>query len=73
MIELPHHFLNALFMILIVFAAMNRARQPSGAEKELAPQSVRFPRSLDQPVRPEPRAMRLPCPHKLHAPMISQA
>lgn len=43
MIELPHHFLNALFMILIIFAAMNRARQRSGAEKELAPQSVRFP------------------------------
>jgi hypothetical protein len=43
MIELPHHFLNALFMILIVFAAMNRARQRAGAERELAPQSVRFP------------------------------
>lgn len=27
MIEVPHEFLNALFMLLIVFAGVNRSRQ----------------------------------------------
>jgi hypothetical protein len=27
MIEVPHEFLNALFMLLIVFATVNRSRQ----------------------------------------------
>jgi hypothetical protein len=41
MIELPHEFLNTLFVLLIVFANANRSRRPSGSERTLAPQSVR--------------------------------
>jgi hypothetical protein len=41
MIELPHEFLNALFVLLVVFANANRSRQRSGRETGLAPQSVK--------------------------------
>jgi hypothetical protein len=30
MIEVPSEFLNALFMLLIVFASVNRSKQQSG-------------------------------------------
>jgi hypothetical protein len=43
MIELPHGLLDALFMILIAYANVNRSRQRAGAEKGL-PQSVNFAR-----------------------------
>ena len=44
MIELPHGFLNALFMLLMIFASLSRSRQRLGAEGGLAPQSVKFAR-----------------------------
>ena len=39
MIELPHEFLNALFVLLIVFA---NARQRLGTERAFAPQSAKL-------------------------------
>ncbi len=44
MIELPHGFLNALFMILIVYANMTRLRQRPDTEKGLASNPVRLAR-----------------------------
>jgi hypothetical protein len=44
MIELPHGFLNALFVILLLYANLNRPRRRSGAEDGLAPQPIRFAR-----------------------------
>jgi hypothetical protein len=44
MIELPHGFLNALFMILIVYANMTRSRQRLDAENGPARQAVKFAR-----------------------------
>ena len=41
MIELPHEFLNALFILIIVFANADRSRQWLGAKRASAPQSVR--------------------------------
>jgi hypothetical protein len=41
MIELPHGFLNALFVLLVVFANANQSRQRSGKESALAPQSAK--------------------------------
>jgi len=40
MIEVPHEFLNALFMLLIVCAGFNRSRRPTARSETLAPRSV---------------------------------
>ena len=40
MIELPHEFLNVLFMLLIVFASVNRSRQRSAWDRTPALGSV---------------------------------
>jgi hypothetical protein len=44
MIELPPEFLNALLTLLIVFANMSRAKQRSGWDGRLPPQSIGFHR-----------------------------
>ena len=44
MIELPHGFLNALFMILIVYANLTRSRRRLDAQQGLAPQPIGFVR-----------------------------
>lgn len=44
MIELPHGFLNALFMFLIVYANMTRSRRRPDAENGPARQAVKFAR-----------------------------
>ena len=40
MIEVPHEFLTALFMLLIVCAGFNRSRRPTARSETLAPRSV---------------------------------
>jgi hypothetical protein len=42
MIELPHEFLNALLVLLVIFATASRSRQRMGAERASAARSVSF-------------------------------
>jgi hypothetical protein len=37
MIELPNEFLNVLFMLLVVFASVNRSRERSASERAFGP------------------------------------
>ena len=52
MIELPHEFLNVLFMLLIVFASVNRSRQRSAWDRMPALQSMRTPGLALDPPKP---------------------
>jgi hypothetical protein len=40
MIELPHEFLNVLFMLLIIFATANRSRQMISGDRATAALSI---------------------------------
>ena len=42
MIEVPPHFLNLVFMLLIVMASINRSKTRSGWDGWLPPRSIGF-------------------------------